>query len=45
MVGVRGGTMQPMAKLTPKALDQLRQDLSEENVTGKAVRLVFEGFG
>jgi len=34
-----------MAKLTPKASEQLKEDLSDEAAEGKSVRLVFEGFG
>jgi hypothetical protein len=37
--------MQSMAKVLPKALEQLKQDLKEAGDEGKAFRLVFQGFG
>ena len=41
----QGGEMQPIATITPKALSQLKDELSAPGGEGKSVRLVFEGFG
>jgi hypothetical protein len=34
-----------MAKISPRALEKLKEDLSAPGAEGKAIRLVFEGFG
>ena len=33
-----------IARITPKALERLKEDFAEELERGKAVRLVLEGF-
>ncbi len=39
------GEMKPIATITPMALARLKLDLDSDDGQGKAVRIVFEGFG
>jgi len=37
--------MDCFVEVTAEALEQLKSDLSQQSTNGKAVRIVFEGFG
>jgi len=43
--GERIVVMQPMATVSARAVERLKEDLNAPDGEGKAVRIVFQGFG